>query len=496
MGGLGGVVVLLCMIACTKPNPQSCVDGLCTDQRYPFCDVDGTLGGEPQECIAVACSPDVFVACRGDQELRCNSTGNNYDRVGCELGCSAATDGCRLCMPNELRCTNGTVAQCDPEGSVIASEACVLGCYEDQPRCRKLAPSNGLGSYLDLIPKDPAYDFDLINAAFDTKTGTVIANGGLSIPVPSFTAPNGDGPTIRVFVVNNVRIRDGYAFSTMTGLPVTGNAFALVAHGDILIEGRFYAGSDVGGFANSTCAGGVGNYFETDNSSRAVASGGGGNATPGARGGGIGGVIGGVGGQAFGTDHLVPLKGGCPAGGVDNMGNISPYASQGRGGGALQFASETSITILGKIDVRGEHGEVEQAGMLGAAVYGGGAGGSILLEAPTVTLGPKAILMAKGGGGGAIGPSIVNDDTASPDPGTTCSGGGSSTCGNGGDGAAPNAEAEPGQSTAVATGASLASGGGGGGLGRVRINTRDTTYLRPNTAVEAASVTTGLIDTR
>jgi len=57
---------LLAMLGCTRPNPRSCSDGLCTDQRYPFCDVDGSLEGTPQTCISVSCNPGEFAACRGD----------------------------------------------------------------------------------------------------------------------------------------------------------------------------------------------------------------------------------------------------------------------------------------------------------------------------------------------------------------------------------------------------------------------------------------------
>jgi hypothetical protein len=486
MKRLGVVLVSLFATACTKANPKSCVDGLCTDQRYPFCDVDGTLGGEPQECIAVTCTPDEFAQCRGDQELRCNATGNDYDAIECELGCSDATEGCRLCEPNETRCTNGKVATCDANGAIVSAETCLLGCFEDKPRCRRIAPSNNLGEYLDLAASLP--DLDLLNAVFDTGTGMVTNNGGFPTPVPSFTAGNGDGPTIRVFLANNVRINNGSARSTTDPVRVSGPAFALIARGTIVLEGRFGVDATAGGIANTMCAGGVGNYFETDSAYRAIASGGGANATAGAKGGDIAGIAGGAGGQPFGTDILIPLKGGCPGGGVNlNNGTIFPFNTPG--GGAAQFTSETSITILGTIDARGATGTAEQAGIIGAAVYGGGAGGSILIEAPQVTLGPDAKLIAKGGGGGSYGPSTMTNDTTSPDPGND---------GNpdGGDGAAPNVAAEPGEPSPFSTGSALFSGGGGGGLGRVRINTKDTTYQRPNTVVEAAALTSGLIKTR
>jgi N-acetylneuraminic acid mutarotase len=78
---------------CTQENPRYCGDGTCTDPAFPFCDVNGTLGGLTGECIAPACVPSVFAECRGDIELRCNSAGDGYDEIACEAGC-APNHGC------------------------------------------------------------------------------------------------------------------------------------------------------------------------------------------------------------------------------------------------------------------------------------------------------------------------------------------------------------------------------------------------------------------
>jgi hypothetical protein len=133
----------------TQRNPRYCGDGACIDPAYPFCDVNGMFGDLKQQCVAVDCAPDAFVACRGDDELRCNATGTNYDVTRCELGCDAA-GGCRLCEANQTACTNGKVSTCDAAGNVVSSEACPLGCFEDQPRCRELDPSNNLSAYFDM----------------------------------------------------------------------------------------------------------------------------------------------------------------------------------------------------------------------------------------------------------------------------------------------------------------------------------------------------------
>ena len=81
-----GLVVAVLTGACTKPNPQSCQDGTCTDPAFPFCDVDGALAGEDQTCIAVACTANEFVACRGDRAITCNTTGTDYELELCSGG--------------------------------------------------------------------------------------------------------------------------------------------------------------------------------------------------------------------------------------------------------------------------------------------------------------------------------------------------------------------------------------------------------------------------
>src|SRR5688572_30210917 len=95
-----GLVVGLALWAvtgCTKPNPRSCADGLCTDPAFPFCDIDGALQGEPEACIAVSCTAQEFVACRDDLAITCNPSGNDYDVIQCPRGCDVVANGCKTC---------------------------------------------------------------------------------------------------------------------------------------------------------------------------------------------------------------------------------------------------------------------------------------------------------------------------------------------------------------------------------------------------------------
>src|SRR5689334_11170896 len=92
-------VAALCVACGTKRNEERCLEGLCSDPDLPFCDVDGTIGGEPNACIAVDCTPGEVASCRDDRALTCNTSGTNYDLVDCPYGCDAG--GCKPCNTTE-----------------------------------------------------------------------------------------------------------------------------------------------------------------------------------------------------------------------------------------------------------------------------------------------------------------------------------------------------------------------------------------------------------
>jgi hypothetical protein len=490
--GVVSLFSLLVASACgVKRNAHRCADGICVDEHYPFCDLDGTLGGEPKECIAVSCTPNEFEACRGDDELRCNASGTNYDQTRCELGCSESTGGCKLCEANETRCTNGKVATCDANGAVASMVDCPLGCFEDQPRCRNVNPSNDLAPYLDMYPTLP--DVDLDNVTINTASG-VVTNNVTNQPIQGLVTFMAYGPTtsIRVFVANHVRLNNVGAFSGTSNVDASGPALAFVARGPIVVEGTLALPGSAGGIKNDpTCRGGIGSFNSALSTPYARASGGGGNATPGGAGGSNNGSPGAIGGQVSGNETLEPLRGGCPSGGTRDEYYIDDVNEVGYpGGGAVQLTSEISVDVLGKIDVRGMHGDYE-AGPMFTAVFGGGAGGGVLIEAPRVSFGATAKIIAKGGGGGAYGGGYpADDDTLMPSTGAVV-GSSCPTCGNGGAGASPLAGAVAGGPAPV----NSVSGGGGGGMGRLRVNTKDGTYTKSSSAIEAAITTTGIVKT-
>ena len=81
-------------------NPRSCLDGVCSDPDFPFCDIDGTFGGAPKECIDAGCTVGMFERCVGADAYTCNEFGNNFDVETCAAGCDDAVGGCRVCSTN------------------------------------------------------------------------------------------------------------------------------------------------------------------------------------------------------------------------------------------------------------------------------------------------------------------------------------------------------------------------------------------------------------
>jgi hypothetical protein len=484
------LVLTSLLLACTKQNPKSCRDGVCNDPSLPYCDVGGELSGTPFTCVAGDCTAGTFAACRGDTAITCNAAGTSFDDVQCELGCDAASGGCRLCNPNETACTNGTLATCDASGKVVASEKCALGCFEDQPRCRDIDPSNGLGQYLDMVVDPP--DLDLSGQSFiDTSTGEAGVLGQPQVTVPNFlvSAPPG-GASIRVFVVHDVTLGDVHV--TGSNAATVGGpqpAVAIVASGEIVVNGDVTIGGPTdrpdaaaaGAVTFSSCTGGPPRVEPYSGGDALVGGGGGGHATPGGKGGDVAVLfLGPPGGGASGSPTLVPLRGGCP-----NADFVS-------GGGAIQLTSRKQVTVNGRIDVRGGLGDFDGQ----AFITGGGAGGGILIEAPHVVLGPSARLLATGGPGGAGSGLLTISDDAGPSIGAQCTPT-SALCGSGGNGAAPAFEATAGMNCSLDTTKPRAtSGGGGGGLGYERVNTADGTYTKANTTIEAAAVSSGPLQTR
>ena len=131
--------------------------------------------------------------------------------------------------------------------------------------------------------------------------------------------------------------------------------------------------------------------------------------------------------------------------------------------------------------------------------YGGGAGGGILLEAPTVSLGEGSKLLVNGGPAAAPNDySPPTSETRAASIGGKCMSSGMYRCGNGGNGAGADGPATDGEEVAYFSTAdySFQGAGGGGGLGYIRINTPTGSYTKASNTIESGVLTTGMLKTR
>ena len=478
------------LLACTTPNPLDCSDGTCTDPAHPFCDVDGSLGGTEQSCVAVTCTPGTFAACRGDSALTCNAAGTSYDIAQCADGC-APDIGCRLCQANQTVCTNGTMQTCDTNGTITASQACALGCFEDQPRCSDIDPSNKLATYLDMAVA--ATDLTFADGTIDISKDVANAVGYDPVQLHGFTiAAPLDGVPIHVIPLRSLSLSGTVRIVASAGDPP---ALAFVVAGPVEIAGRLIIGDDVneapGAVSTGDCVGDVGlvdvaavGYF--------VGSGGGGAANKGGDGGAQF-YPARKGGASFANPDLQPLRGGCDGG--------RPRGAGSSGGGAIEITSRTKIHL-------GVNASIEANGQIGYAGVstgipdeesipgGGGGGGAILLEALEVALDSGAVLAANGGAGtSGLGDAGTPASGSAPSIGRACT----NThvdCTKGGDGGASTISNTDAPSVSFTNQQQIYTGAGGGAIGYIRINTTTGAYSRPGDVYESPTPSTSLISTR
>lgn len=321
----------------------------------------------------------------------------------------------------QTTCASGVLEVCGASGTVEHVETCRLGCFSSD-RCRRVDPSNGLGVQLDGTAGLAAVTIPS-GATVEADTG-IVRSGGQVIAVATETVPQGGGPTLRVlmarsFVVGDIQIRGTMpvALVAMESVEVRGvidvSADDMVAGpGALTCSGAGRGGDQPGGAWVRRYSGhtGSGEYLWTN-----PGAGGGGFGSAG----GIGGVTtlapGGAGG-VNGSALLVPLRGGCPGGGVNS--SFVDVGHAGRGGGAIQLVSGTGeIVVTASAGLAGVHaggsggrgctndgatGSNPPSGA-GCGTGGGGSGGGILLEAADVRFEAGAALLASGGGGGGMG---------------------------------------------------------------------------------------------
>jgi hypothetical protein len=495
------------LAACIKPIPVPCVDatdcdaaanGACVassgvawcayadpacpgSQRYAS-DVGDDLAGT---CVPLveSCEPGEFQACAGDQLTRCNTTGTATETIVCELGCSEALAGCRLCEASTTACTNGTVATCDADGRPTATRECPLGCFADEPRCREIVPSNGLDALLGDSTGEDVVIPD--GSSIDVATGLLSLPGGATTTIPWHVIPAMTGGVpIRAWAARSFRIGD---LSFVAGRDPA--AVAFVGDEDVVVTGTL----DISGAArrapgsidSGPCTGVDGYLTRYDGKDLYVGGGGAGYATPGGNGGSSDlPSLPSPGGQPFDNADLIPLRGGCDA------------IAGGRGGGALQLVAGRRVVLRDGAVVNANGGGGRTATQGFTWMTGGGSGGAILIEAPTVSIEASSALVANGGGGGSAGAAgAAGQVSAEPAPVAPCTG----FCAPGGAGGTRSQAAQAGGSAgrpANLPGDNVFDGAGGGSAGYIRINTANGTYQRATDAIESPAPTTGRLATQ
>jgi hypothetical protein len=417
-----GALLICGAVACGKVSSEESGDGDGNDHRD---------GGEPDAPTGPVddCEPGEAIACDGLELRVCNQAGDGEERVTCGL-------------------------RCDPGG----------------PVCQDMIdPSNGLASALDLAEAAPALVVDTGGTVFfdtvENVSGTTATIGEQTFEV-SVVDGAGTNPDVLVVPVASLRVVAGTTFSVQGT-----RAIAFVSWGDVRMQGTLRVVAGRSEAVEEDCWGRGSDPVGNDDD--IPGPGGGSFATYGGNGGEITNVAGaGAGkpaGELVGNETLVPLRGGCP-GGSDGIGG------QGIGGGAIQIASRTLITVPGALGANGGGGCVSS---------GGGSGGGLLLEAPIVTV--AGGVFANGGGGGCGGFSCGDSATMSTTPAQ-----GDDVCTEavGGDGAAGDTQATDGTSDTNSAGQVDRAGGGGGGFGRIRINTVDGTVTGASTFSPAPSLGT------
>lgn len=409
----------------------------------------------------------------------------------------AAPDAPTSCPIGTLDlCTADTHLTCDAQGAITATETCALGCNPTEPRCNKLAPSNGLTVAFDEAAQAP--DLLLVGAAtIDTDAGSITDEGGVRTPpTSSLTA----GLPIGVFVIKAKDVR-------LNNVQVTGTkALAIVASGTMTIRGvvSVSARRDISGpgSLDNACRAGSSPAVPSGNVNGFGGGGGGGFGTAGGKGGNGGNpvILGGTAGPVAGNVELVPLRGGCP-GGHPNGGllDTDPVAPDpGGGGGAIQLVAGTEIVVGAGafVSANGGGGKSNDTTLFClidtpcGSGQGAGSGGAILLESPKVTIAATGGLAANGGGGSCApsGTGAAGGNNATPAVGQACNG----DTGSGGNGAAAGIAAQNGS---PGLNDDPVGGGGGGGAGRIRVNLPLSQAFTPAGTISPAS-TLGVLGTR
>ena len=379
----------------------------------------------------------------------------------------------------------------------VAPVTCALGCMPQNPgaRCLEVDPSNGVG-----VTAAAGLTTDItINggtATFNTDSGAISgvltrAGGSGVIADIAFELRTTGTQGIGVWTFHRLGLNSGASIrfaGARSAVFVSGTdatiAGTIDGSGGCNGTDPLCAGPGAGVGGNTALATGCGpggsGVAATSGNSDGGGGGGGGRGAGGAGGLGGGDGTGGLAGIACVAPAAEPLVGGA-GGGIGSFG-ATTACKGGGGGGALQITAVDMITVDGTITMGGSGGEGGRADLVGTnsgAGCGGGAGGSILLEARTVKVSGTGVLAANGAGGGGGGSFGTAGDrgangglTATPAAGGAAGGNG----GIGGAGAAGNMPAAPGAP------ANSNAGAGGGGIGAIYVRTTTGNFTQTGLA--------------
>ena len=371
--------------ACTTKNPAfTCPDGTCSDPGYPFCDADGTIGGQAGTCIAVSCSPGTFAACDGNSAITCNASGDNYDVTPCAAECDPNL-GCVGCTPGTSECGSGVVNQCSGSGAWTPAETCIFDCVASPtPHCAYLQPKY-LPDICDAVATDDK--FEITSSATMDTTADPSCNGGI--------LPQTGGPDICIVRYKTISIDANKTFA------VKGTrALALVSDGDLRVDGTL----DIA--AHGSIDGPGGGLYRSGGSVSGPSAGGGAGFH-----------------QSGGAGANLTVDGGASNGGLatTDPALLNTLISGPRGGGGAAGGAATLISCRGRVTVSGMLSAGGGGGIGGfpsggAALGGGGGGGYTVLQGLAISV--TGAVYANGGGGGAGGNTSTTTGGAGGDDGT------------------------------------------------------------------------------